>query len=55
MTDHNIDPTLDIVLEREVDVSPDLVWTAWTTPEHVKKWFAPRPYETVDCQIDPRP
>jgi uncharacterized protein YndB with AHSA1/START domain len=55
MTEHSIDPTLDLVLEREVDVPPHLVWTAWTTPEHVKKWFAPRPYETVECDIDLRP
>jgi uncharacterized protein YndB with AHSA1/START domain len=55
MTEHAIDPNLDIVLEREVDVPPNLVWAAWTTPEHVKKWFAPRPYETTECEIDLRP
>jgi uncharacterized protein YndB with AHSA1/START domain len=55
MTEHAIDPNLDLVLEREVDVPPQLVWRAWTTPEHVKKWFAPKPYETVECEIDLRP
>lgn len=55
MTEHTIDPTLDLVLEREVDVPPHLVWAAWTTPEHVKKWFTPKPYETTDCEIDLRP
>jgi uncharacterized protein YndB with AHSA1/START domain len=55
MTEHAIDPTLDLVLEREVDVPPHLVWAAWTTPEHVKKWFAPKPYETIECEIDLRP
>jgi uncharacterized protein YndB with AHSA1/START domain len=55
MTDHAIDPSLDLVLEREVDVPPHLVWAAWTTPEHVKRWFAPKPYETIDCEIDLRP
>jgi uncharacterized protein YndB with AHSA1/START domain len=55
MTEHAIDPTLDLVLEREVDVPPHLVWAAWTTPEHVKKWFAPKPYETTECEIDLRP
>lgn len=54
-TEHAIDPTLDLVLEREVDVPPHLVWTAWTTPEHVKQWFAPKPYETIECDIDLRP
>jgi uncharacterized protein YndB with AHSA1/START domain len=49
------DPSLDLVLERVVDVSPQLVWAAWTQPEHVKKWFTPRPWQTVDCEIDLRP
>jgi uncharacterized protein YndB with AHSA1/START domain len=55
MTEHAIDPTLDLVLDREVDVAPELVWAALTTPEHLKRWFAPKPYETVDCEIDLRP
>lgn len=49
------EPKLDLVLERVVDVSPALVWAAWTTPEHVKKWFTPKPWTTVDCEIDLRP
>ncbi len=49
------DPKLDLVLERVVDVPPDLVWMAWTVPEHLKKWFTPAPWVTVDCEIDLRP
>lgn len=49
------DPKLDLVLERIVDVSPELVWMAWTQPEHLKKWFTPAPWTTVDCEIDLRP
>ena len=55
MTEHAIDRNLDLVLEREVDVPPHLVWAAWTTPEHVKQWFAPKPFETAECEIDLRP
>src|SRR5688500_4197760 len=55
VTEHPIDPNLDIVLEREVDVPPHLVWAAWTTPEHIKQWFTPKPYETIDCELDVRP
>jgi dihydrofolate reductase len=29
------DPKLDLVLQREVDVPAELVWTAWTEPEHL--------------------
>src|SRR5262245_26883143 len=49
------DPHLDLVLERVVDVAPELVWAAWTEPEHLKKWFTPDPWQTVDCEIDLRP
>jgi uncharacterized protein YndB with AHSA1/START domain len=52
---HQPDPKLDLVLERIVDVPVELVWRAWTMPEHVKKWFTPAPWSTVDCQIDLRP
>jgi uncharacterized protein YndB with AHSA1/START domain len=54
-TPHTIDPTLDLELVREVPVSAELVWKAWTTPELVVQWFTPKPYETPHCEIDLRP
>lgn len=50
-----IDSKLDLVLERMVEVPRELVWAAWTKPEHLKKWFTPAPWTTVDCEIDLRP
>jgi uncharacterized protein YndB with AHSA1/START domain len=52
---HKLDPQLDLVLERVVEVPPHLVWAAWTRPDYVKKWFTPAPWQTVDCDIDLRP
>jgi uncharacterized protein YndB with AHSA1/START domain len=49
------DPSLDLILERVVDVPRKGVWRAWTEPELLKQWFTPAPYETVDCEIDLRP
>ena len=49
------DPELDLVLERIVDVPRELVWKAWTTPEHLAKWFTPAPWTVADCEIDLRP
>lgn len=49
------DPKLDLVLERTLDVPPELIWTAWTTPEHLRQWFAPKPWTIADCEIDLRP
>lgn len=54
-TPYALDSNLDLELVREVDVKPELVWQAWTTPELLKQWFAPKPYETSDCEIDLRP
>lgn len=51
-TEATFDPKLDLVLERVVDVSPKQVWKAWTQPEHVKRWLAPRPYTTPRVEID---
>lgn len=58
MTDAHIaavDPKLDLVLERVVDVPVGLVWAAWTEPERLKRWFTPEPWQTVGCEIDLRP
>lgn len=49
------DPRLDLVLQREIDVSPDMVWAAWTQPEHIAKWFAPAPWTITECELDLRP
>jgi uncharacterized protein YndB with AHSA1/START domain len=50
-----IDPDLDLVLERDIDVPVGLVWEAWTTPAHVKNWFVPKPWTITSCEIDLRP
>ena len=31
----NFDPELDLVFERDIDLSPEQVWAAWTKPEHL--------------------
>jgi uncharacterized protein YndB with AHSA1/START domain len=45
----------DLVLERILDAPLELVWKAYTDPEHMKQWWAPRPYETPEVDIDWRP
>jgi uncharacterized protein YndB with AHSA1/START domain len=52
---HKLNPKLDLVLERFIDAPKDLVWDAWTKPEHLKRWFTPAPWTTPDCEIDLRP
>ncbi len=45
----------DLVLERTLDAPIDHVWQAYTDPNHLKRWFAPRPYEITECELDLRP
>lgn len=50
--DFNFNPKLDLVLERVVDISVEQVWQAWTNQEHIKKWFAPKPWRVETAHID---
>lgn len=45
----------DLVLERTLDAPLDLVWEAYTNPEHIRQWFAPRPYQVTEVQLELRP
>ena len=49
------DPALDLVLERVIDIAPELVWRAWTDPTIITQWFTPVPWKTIACEIDLRP
>lgn len=49
------DGRLDLVLTRTTSVPARILWRAWTEPEHIKKWFCPRPWRTTACELDLRP
>jgi uncharacterized protein YndB with AHSA1/START domain len=51
---HVFNPETDLKLERILDVPAHLVWKAWTTPEHLKNWFVPKPWTITHCAIDLR-
>lgn len=46
---------LDLTISRLIDAPRELVWQAWTKPEHIKQWWAPKPVQVVECKIDLRP
>lgn len=48
-------PALDLRLERTLEVTPTMLWRAYTDPALLKQWFCPKPWTTVDAEIDPRP
>jgi uncharacterized protein YndB with AHSA1/START domain len=45
----------DLVLERILDAPVELVWEAYTNPDHIKQWFAPKPYEVTEVELDLTP
>ena len=47
--------TNDLVLERTLKAPRELVWQAWTDPKHLKQWFAPKPYQISEVEMDLRP
>lgn len=51
----NFDPELDLHFERDIDIPTSAVWRAWTEPDLLAKWFCPRPWSVVACEIDLRP
>lgn len=50
-------PTSDreLVLTRVIDAPRAKLYRAWTDPELLKQWFAPRPYTTPVAELDVRP
>lgn len=50
-----IDPKTDLVLEKIIPASPEQIYKAWTDPVGIKEWFCPKPWKTVECEMDLRP
>ena len=48
-------PLLDLKFHREVSISPAQIWEGWTNPATLMKWFCPRPWKVIECDIDLRP
>ncbi|HEX9332374.1 MAG TPA: SRPBCC domain-containing protein [Anaerolineales bacterium] len=44
----------DLVVTRIIDAPLELVWKAWTEPEHIMRWWGPKHYTSPSCKIDLR-
>lgn len=45
----------DLEITRTLTAPRALVWRAWSDPELLKQWWAPKPVITRDCTMDLRP
>lgn len=49
---------MDRMEERQIEVSRsfdaplELLWKAWTEPEHFMKWYGPKGFTTPSCEIN---
>lgn len=52
-----LSPTADreIVVTRVLDAPRELVFEAWTDPEHIGSWWGPRGFTTTTHEMDVRP
>ena len=48
-------PAFELVLERVIDAPRERVFEAWTKPEQMAQWFAPKPFQLVIHTMDFRP
>lgn len=48
-------PSLDLQFQRDVPLSAADIWDGWTNPDTLMKWFCPRPWKVVECEIDLQP
>jgi uncharacterized protein YndB with AHSA1/START domain len=50
----NLYPETDLTFTRILNAPRAIVWTCWTTPEHIKQFFVPKPNAVDACEIDLR-
>ena len=44
----------ELVITRLIDAPRTLVFKAWTQPEHIARWWGPRGFTAIACQMDVR-
>ncbi|HEX4171788.1 MAG TPA: SRPBCC domain-containing protein [Acetobacteraceae bacterium] len=44
----------ELVITRVIDAPRPLVFKAWTQPEHIARWWGPRGFTTIHCEMDVR-
>ena len=48
-------PSPDFVISRVFDAPRDLVWQAFTEPDHMRHWWGPKGFSVIAAKMDLRP
>lgn len=54
MTAADTAPPHELVLSRTIPISRQAAFRAWTEPALLLRWFAPRPWTTIEAELDVR-
>lgn len=49
-----INPALDLEIDRLLTAPPALVWRCWTEPDLICQWFCPKPWYVSEAVVDLR-
>lgn len=52
--DSSLDPETDLTFTRTINAPLLSLWKCWTTPDHIKHFFVPKPHRIEKCEIDLR-
>ena len=50
----NLNPETDLTFTRTLAAPRAILWDCWTTPDHIKHFFVPKPHSIHSCEIDLR-
>ncbi|GHH99779.1 SRPBCC family protein [Neobacillus kokaensis] len=45
----------EIIVKRVFNASRDLIWKAWTQPEHLKNWWGPKGFSITTSEFEMKP
>ena len=54
MSTKNAEHHRELVITRVFDAPRELVWQAWTDPQHVMRWWGPKGFSNASCESDLR-
>ncbi len=48
----NAENELEVIFSREFDAPREMVFEAWTNPDHLSQWWGPHGFSVPECRVD---